>query len=153
MTIFTQPLQKFKSFITHYQTLRVKTIWRGKMSSNFSTQYEYMPYWILFLTLPLQIIAAYLRVLNKLQGKAVTYFCEVEWWRTLMVGCVTVFWQFDIRCHVVNGALSFAYFYKIFHFYDCEIWYRIKYGYTFYHQSSPPFNFTKICNRFSLQLT
>ena len=23
--------------------------------------------------------------------KAVTHFCEVEWWRTLMVECVTVF--------------------------------------------------------------
>ena len=44
---------------------------------------------------PLQTIAAYLRVhlgrLDKLQGKAVTHSCEVEWWRTLMVECVTVF--------------------------------------------------------------
>ena len=44
---------------------------------------------------PLQTIAAYLRVylgrLDKLQGKVVTHFCEVEWWRTLMVECVTVF--------------------------------------------------------------
>ena len=44
---------------------------------------------------PLQTIAAYLLVhlgrLDKLQGKAVTHFCEVEWWRTLMVECVTVF--------------------------------------------------------------
>ena len=43
----------------------------------------------------LQTIAAYLRVhlgrLAKLQGKVVTHFCEVEWWRTLMVECVTVF--------------------------------------------------------------
>ena len=39
----------------------------------------------------LQIIAAYLRVLDKLQGKVVTHFCEVEWWRTLMVECVVVF--------------------------------------------------------------
>ena len=43
----------------------------------------------------LQTIAAYLRVplgrLDKLQGKAVTHFCEVEWWKTLMVECVTVF--------------------------------------------------------------
>ena len=39
----------------------------------------------------LQTIAAYLYVLDKLQGKAVTHFCEVEWWRTLMVECVTVF--------------------------------------------------------------
>ena len=28
---------------------------------------------------------------DKLQGKAVTHSCEVEWWRTLMVECVTVF--------------------------------------------------------------
>ena len=27
--------------------------------------------------------------------KAVTHFCEVEWWRTLMVECVTVSWLFD----------------------------------------------------------
>ena len=44
----------------------------------------------------LQTIAAYLRVylgrLDKLQGKAVTHFREVEWWRTLMVECVTVFY-------------------------------------------------------------
>ena len=44
---------------------------------------------------PLQTIAAYLRVylgrLDKLQGKVVTHFCEVEWWRTLIVECVTVF--------------------------------------------------------------
>ena len=33
--------------------------------------------------------------LDKLQGKAVTQFCEVEWWRTLMVECVTVFGLFD----------------------------------------------------------
>ena len=43
----------------------------------------------------LQTIAACLRVhlgwLDKLQGKAVTHFREVEWWRTLMVECVTVF--------------------------------------------------------------
>ena len=43
----------------------------------------------------LQTIAACLRVhlgwLDKLQGKAVTHFCEVEWWRTLMVECATVF--------------------------------------------------------------
>ena len=43
----------------------------------------------------LQTIAAYLCVhlgwLDKLQEKAVTHFCEVEWWRTLMVECVTVF--------------------------------------------------------------
>ena len=43
----------------------------------------------------LQTFAAYLHVhlgrLDKLQGKAVTHFCEVEWWRTLMVECVTVF--------------------------------------------------------------
>ena len=44
---------------------------------------------------PLQTIAAYLRVylgrLDKLQGKAVTHLSEVEWWRTLMVECETVF--------------------------------------------------------------
>ena len=44
---------------------------------------------------PLQTVAAYLRVhlgmLDKLQRKAVTHCCEVEWWRTLMVECVTVF--------------------------------------------------------------
>ena len=44
---------------------------------------------------PLQTIAAYLCVslgrLDKVQGKAVTHFCEVEWWRTLMVECVTAF--------------------------------------------------------------
>ena len=44
---------------------------------------------------PLQTIAAYFRVylgrLDKLQGKVVTHFCEVEWWRTLMVECVTIF--------------------------------------------------------------
>ena len=28
---------------------------------------------------------------DKLQGKEVTHFGEVEWWRTLMVECVTVF--------------------------------------------------------------
>ena len=43
----------------------------------------------------LQTVAAYLRVhlgiLDKLQRKAVTHCCEVEWWRTLMVECVTVF--------------------------------------------------------------
>ena len=38
----------------------------------------------------LQTIAAYLYVLDKLQGKAVTHFCEVEWWTTLMVECVTL---------------------------------------------------------------
>ena len=45
--------------------------------------------------IPLQTFAAYLRIhlgrLDKLQGKAVTHFREVEWWRTLMVECVTVF--------------------------------------------------------------
>ena len=48
---------------------------------------------------PLQTIAAYLRVylgrLDKLQGKAVTHFREVEWWRTLMVEFVTIFLIFD----------------------------------------------------------
>ena len=39
---------------------------------------------------PLQTFAAYLRVLDKLQGKAVTHFRELEWWRTLMVECVTL---------------------------------------------------------------
>ena len=43
----------------------------------------------------LQTIAACLCVLDKLQGKAVTHFCEVEWWRTLMVECVTVFLLFN----------------------------------------------------------
>ena len=39
---------------------------------------------------PFQIIAAYLYVLDKLQGKVVTHLSEVEWWRTLMVECVTL---------------------------------------------------------------
>ena len=46
-----------------------------------------------------QTMAAYHRVdlgrLDKLQGKAFTHFCEVEWWRTLMVECETVFFLFD----------------------------------------------------------
>ena len=54
--------------------------------------------------------------------KAVTYFCEVEWWRTLMMECVTF------------------------------IYYIVKNGDTFHHQSSPPFNFTRICNRFYIGL-
>ena len=52
-------------------------------------------YQTITLIMALQTIAAYLCVhlgrLDKLQGKAVTHFCEVEWWRTLMVECVTVF--------------------------------------------------------------
>ena len=53
---------------------------------------------VTFITLysePLQTIAAYFRVnlgrLDKLQGKAFTHFCEVEWWRALMVECATVY--------------------------------------------------------------
>ena len=51
----------------------------------------YMHIWQIF---PLQTIAAYLRVhfggIDKLQGKVVTHFCEVEWWITLIVECVTL---------------------------------------------------------------
>ena len=31
------------------------------------------------------------QALGKLQGKVVTHFEEVGWWRTLMVECVTLF--------------------------------------------------------------
>ena len=34
-------------------------------------------------------------VLLKPSIKVGTHSCEVEWWRTLMVECVTVFWLFD----------------------------------------------------------
>ena len=33
--------------------------------------------------------------LSKPYIKAVTHFCEVEWWRTLMVECLTIFLLFD----------------------------------------------------------
>ena len=37
------------------------------------------------------VFIVHLGRLDKLQGKAVTHFCEIEWWRTLMVECVTIF--------------------------------------------------------------
>ena len=60
------------------------------------------------------------QILGKLQGKVVTHFEEVGWWRTLMVECGTLFWLFiqvqDLTVHMglhIDQASWIYYTYQI----------------------------------------
>ena len=64
--------------------------------------------------------------LGKLHGKAQPHSEEVEWWRTLMVECVRIFDTLELV--------------------------ELKNLYTFHHESSPPFNFLRMCTGFSIGL-